>query len=58
MAMSVLMLWDIVTVKIQPLCNQQSPLQGDAAEEEASLARLVSSHTLPHQNIYKHVEVW
>ena len=34
-------------VKIQPL---QDVLQGDAAEEEASLAQLISSHTLPHQN--------
>ena len=41
----------IVLVKIQP---SQNVLQGDAAEEdleeEASLARLVSSRTLPHQN--------
>ena len=34
-------------VKKQP---SQDVLHGDAAEEELGLARLVSSHTLPHQN--------
>ena len=34
-------------VKEQP---SQDVLHGDEAEEELGLARLVSSHTLPHQN--------
>ena len=34
-------------VKKQP---SQDVLHGDEAEEELSLARLVSSYTLPHQN--------
>ena len=37
--------WDVV--KKQP---SQDVLQGDTAEEELGLARLVSSYTLPHQN--------
>ena len=36
-----------MTVKKQP---SQDILHEDAAEEELSLARLVSSYTLPHQN--------
>ena len=36
-----------VDVKKQP---SQDILNGDAAEEELGLARLVSSYTLPHQN--------
>ena len=35
------------TVKKQP---SQDVLHGDEAEKELSLARLVSSYTLPHQN--------
>ena len=38
---------DATIVKKQP---SQDVLQGDEAEEELGLARLVSSYTLPHQN--------
>ena len=38
----------ILGVKKQP---SQDVLHEDAAEEELGLARLVSSYTLPHQNL-------
>ena len=41
-------LYIVLYVKKQP---SQDILQGDAAEKELGLTRLVSSYTLPHQNL-------